>query len=352
MADCEQQLQLQVKEAFDKGTPLRIVGADTKSFMGRPCKGQPLNTAEHSGIINYQPTELVVTARAGTPLPEISAALAENGQFLPFEPPEFEGRATLGGTLATNLSGPARPWRGSIRDAVLGVGLINGRGEQLRFGGQVMKNVAGYDVSRLQAGAMGTLGLITQVSLKILPRPAASLTLQREMRVEAALDWMNQLAGQPNPLSASAWSEGHAYIRLEGAASAVAAAAKKLDGTQLENANVFWSQLGEQQLDYFQTPDQLWRFSMDSAAPHKKSGADWLIDWGGAQRWLKGNFEKSALESEAQRWQGHLSLYRGGNRAGEVLHKLSDGQKKLQLKIKQAFDPKGILNPGRMYSWM
>lgn len=351
--DISHELIEQVKQASSDATKLRIVGAGSKNFMGRQSGGQPISVAEHSGIVSYEPIELVLTARAGTPLVEINAALAEHNQRLAFEPPLFDGRATLGGTLACHLSGPGRPWNGSIRDHVLGIRLINGRAEQLRFGGQVMKNVAGYDVSRMQAGAMGTLGVISEVSLKVMPKPDASKTLKQEMHAAQAITEMNRLAGQSKPLTAACWFDNHLYLRLEGASSAVNSTVSQWPGTVLEDSDALWTELREQQLDYFlgdNTP--LWRFSVNSNAQHFLPNADWLIDWGGSQRWLRGDFATAELEALAKSSGGQVSLYRGGDRLQEVFHTQPEALRQLHQRLKQAFDPNGIFNPGRLYSWM
>ncbi|MBP2281033.1 glycolate oxidase FAD binding subunit [Psychrobacter sp. PL19] len=351
--DLSHELIEQVKQASTDGTPLKIIGGGSKHFMGRYHEGQPISLAEHSGIVSYEPIELVLTARAGTPLLEISTALAEHNQRLAFEPPLFDGRATLGGTLACHLSGPGRPWNGSIRDHVLGVRLINGRAEELRFGGQVMKNVAGYDVSRMQAGAMGTLGVISEVSLKVMPKPAATMTLKQEMNAVQAIAEMNRLAGQSKPLTAACWFDNHLYLRLEGARSAVDSTVTQWQGTVLEDGDNLWTQLREQQLDYFARQDApLWRFSVNSNAQHFLPEADWLLDWGGSQRWLRGDFAVDELEALAESAGGQVSLYRGGDRLQDVFHTQPEALRQLHQRLKHAFDPNGIFNPGRLYSWM
>ncbi len=351
MKDISHELIEQIKQAGCDGSQLRIIGGASKDFMGRLPKGLPLNLAEHSGIVSYEPIELVLTARAGTPLTEINDALSEHNQRLAFEPPLFDGQATLGGTLACHLSGPGRPWNGSIRDHVLGIRLINGRGEALRFGGQVMKNVAGYDVSRMQAGAMGTLGVISEVSLKVMPKPAATITIKHEMDAVQAIKEMNRLAGLPNPLTAACWFEGHLYLRLAGARSAVEGTIKQWQGVVLEDNNL-WTQLREQRLDYFAGQAPLWRFSVNSSAEHLLPKEEWLVDWGGSQRWLRGNFETQALETIAESMGGQVSLYRGGDRQPDVFHTQPEVLRRLHQRLKHAFDPLGIFNPGRLYSWM
>ncbi|MFC6669826.1 glycolate oxidase subunit GlcE [Marinobacterium aestuariivivens] len=288
--------------------------------MGRERSGEPLDVGGHRGILSYEPVELVLTARAGTPLSEIAAALDEQGQMLSFEPPLFGGQATLGGTLACNQSGPARPWWGSVRDQVLGIRLINGLGEQLRFGGQVMKNVAGYDVSRLQAGAMGTLGVITEVSLKVLPRPAATVTLVCEADLAEAVRLMNERAGEPKPLSAACWHDGRLYLRLSGARTAVDATVRQWGGERLEDDQAFWQALRDQRLGFFDEDRPLWRFSIRSSADPLPLDGDWLIDWGGAQRWYRGDSDRERMEQLAAAAGGQVSLFRGGDRCGEVMH--------------------------------
>lgn len=352
MKDMSQELIERVKQAANEGTKLRIVGGGSKEFMGREASGEPVSLAGHSGILSYQPIELVLTARAGTPLTDIEAALAEHNQMLAFEPPLFDGRATLGGTLACHLSGPSRPWAGSIRDHVLGIRLINGRAEHLRFGGQVMKNVAGYDVSRMQAGAMGTLGIISEVSLKVMPKPAATITLRKAMAATLAITEMNRLAGQAKPLTAACWLDGHLYLRLAGAVSAVESTVSQWSGSVFEEGDAFWQGVREQQLAYFAGEEPLWRFSVNSSAQHFLPEDAWLIDWGGSQRWLRGDFDSEALAALAEEGGGQVSCHRGGDRLQEVFHAQPQALQQLHLRLKAAFDPDGIFNPGRLYSWM
>lgn len=358
MTDISQMLIERVKQANKDGTKLQIIGGGSKAFMGRTPTGEPINLSEHRGITSYEPVELVLTARAGTPLIDIHKALAEHNQCLAFEPPLFDNQATLGGTLACHLSGPARPWSGSIRDHVLGVRLINGRAEELRFGGQVMKNVAGYDVSRMQAGAMGTLGIITEVSLKVMPRPAATATIKQPMPAAQAIETMNRLSAQSKPLTGACWLDNHLYLRLAGAQSAVDSAVDQWQGKTLQEGEVladnndFWLKLREQQLDYFLGSEPLWRFSVNSNADHSLPNENWLIDWGGAQRWLRGDFSTEELESIAERMGGQVSCYRGGNRVQEVFHNQPAALRQLHKRLKLAFDANEVFNPGRLYNWM
>ncbi|EGV51965.1 glycolate oxidase subunit GlcE [Candidatus Endoriftia persephone] len=348
MSDLTQTLVQAVCEAIANGTPLELRGGGSKRFYGREPSGTPLEISGHSGIINYEPKELVVTARAGTPLVELEAALAEQEQMLGFEPPRFGETATLGGTIACGLSGPRRPFAGAARDFVLGTRIINGRGERLRFGGEVMKNVAGYDISRLMCGAMGTLGLILDVSLKVLPRPEQEITLVQEQTPQQAIRLMNQWAAQPLPISAACHDGLQLYLRLSGASAVVRAGADRLGGERLEGVD-FWTQMREQRYGFFQSTLPLWRLSLSSAAPPQALPGKQLIDWGGAQRWLRADADAVSIRQMASQAGGHASLFRGGDRSGEVFHPLPPAVMQLQRHLKRGFDPQGIFNPGRLY---
>lgn len=355
MADQTQQLQEQVLQARRDGQALNIVGGGTKAFMGRPASADAgtLSLAGHTGIVEYHPVELVLTARAGTPLTEIEAALAEHGQCLHFEPPRFGEGATIGGALACNLSGPARPWSGSVRDQVLGIRLLNGKGEHLRFGGEVLKNVAGYDVSRLQAGAMGTLGVITEISLKVMPRLATTVTLVQDMALDEVVHYMNQRSGEPKPITGACWVDGKVYLRLAGARSAVDATAEKWSGEVMVQGDQFWQQVRDLQHDFFTDSEApLWRFSVGSAAAMPALEGPWLLDWAGAQRWYRGEATLSDLEPLARAAGGQVSLFRGGDRSGEVMPSQPEALKTIQRRVKNSFDPDGLFNPGRLYSWL
>jgi len=374
MADISKQLVSEVLAASQSNTPLTIQGGGTKSFLGRDteqrAKCQVLNVSEHSGIVNYQPVELVLTARAGTRLSEIEKTLDDNNQMLAFEPPHFGESDTLGGTLACNLSGPARPWGGSVRDHVLGIRLINGKAEHLRFGGQVMKNVAGYDVSRLQAGAMGTLGVVTEISLKVLPKHAHTVTLKQAMDAQAAIDLMNQRAGVAKPLNAACWMDGYLYIRLAGAESSVEATAKEWSGERVDDddATEFWRCLRDQQSSFFGGDSPLWRFSVKPTSPDfalsfqagtteiptmsgEPQGRQ-LIDWGGAQRWYKGYADWQEMQTIAAEAGGQVSIFRGAARDAEVFHEQAPALQLIQKRLKHNFDPQGLFNPGRLYHWL
>lgn len=349
MSDLTQQLIDQVKAAISDQQPLSIVGNNTKAFLRPPQDDSTLklSLAGHTGIISYKPVELVLTARAGTPLTEIEATLAEHGQILSCESPLLttsdSPSATIGGTLAANISGPARPWCGSIRDLTLGIKLINGKGEHLTFGGQVMKNVAGYDVSRLQAGAMGSLGVITEISFKVVPKPATTCTLVIEVDAADAIRMMNQVSCQPNPLTGACWVDGHLYLRLAGANSAVEDTLRHWSGKQLDGADHFWHNIREMQLAHYQNPP-LWRFSIASTAEHFLPDEAWIIDWGGAQRWLRGEFNAKHLQTFAQAAGGHVSLFKGLDNQRFKELETSSIEQRLRRQIKSAFDPQGIFH--------
>lgn len=363
MTDISEQLVDQVKASLNKQTSLRIHGNNSKLQLGRnpSAQGEIISLAQHKGVVKYEPVELILTARAGTTIDEIDEILAESNQILACDPRRCNGEATIAGSLASNQSGNARPWLGSLRDHVLGIKLINGKGEHLQFGGQVLKNVAGYDVSRLQAGAMGTLGVITEVSFKVLPKPAASITLIKELCAEQALQEMNLLARGPKPLTGASWVDGKLYLRLQGAQSAVTATAQqwqsKIEAQILEpeQAKAFWQDLREHQLEFHQQKDlatPLWRFSVKPTAAHFLSDEQWALNWAGTQRWLKGNFDPNTLQDLARKAGGEVQLYEGGDRGGEISFVENDTLKKIHQNVKTAFDPQGIFNPGRLYSWL
>ncbi len=348
-ADIGLELQQAVRAAAGRGTALHITGGNTKAFYGRDVNGQRLDISGHRGILSYEPTELVITARAGTPLAEIEAALADKNQMLGFEPPHLGQAATLGGTIACGLSGPRRPWAGSARDFVLGTKILNGRGEILRFGGQVMKNVAGFDVSRLMAGALGTLGVLLEISLKILPRPEEELTLAFGLPLDQTITTMNTWSGQPLPLSAACHVGDTLYIRVSGASIALQAARARIGGDIIEKGEILWRDLREQQRQCFDGDMPLWRLSVPSATPPINLPGKWLVDWGGAQRWLKSDAPATDIRRMAEAVSGHATLFRGGNRQSEVFHPLPSALRALHRNLKQAFDPQRILNPGRLY---
>lgn len=346
--DHTQELAATVKGAAEAHTPLAIQGSGSKRFYTGELPGKSLDVTGHRGIVTYEPTELVITARAGTPLHEIEMALAEKNQMLAFEPPYFGDGATLGGAIACGLSGPRRPYAGSARDFVLGVTMINGNGEVLRFGGQVMKNVAGYDISRLMAGSLGTLGVILDVSLKVLPKPACEVTLVYAMDATGAIERMNALAGQPLPLSATCHVEGKLYVRLSGSEKGVHAAQTKLGGDVLPTGENFWRDLREQRLAFFRNDTPLWRLSLPPAMPPLDLPGSWLIDWGGAQRWLLSDAASARIHDAATRAGGHAMAFRlppGGQRRFDQLDAVS---RALHARLQQAFDPRGVFGGARL----
>jgi glycolate oxidase FAD binding subunit len=345
--DWQADLRSQVLAAVADRRPLRIVGGDSKPFYARASQGDPLELAGHRGIMRYQPTELVLTARSGTSLEEIDRALAEHNQMLGFEPPRFDARATLGGTLACGLSGPRRPYAGSARDFMLGCKLLNGRGEVLRFGGEVIKNVAGFDVTRLMAGALGTLGVLLEVSMKVIPRPRSERTLCFELPFEDAIERMSEWARRSLPISAMAY-DGRLRVRLSGGDAAVAAAAAKLGGDGDGCSSSFWTELREQRLPFFAGVTDLWRVSVAPATRSIPVSGEWLLDWGGALRWLRTDSEPAAVFSTAAKAGGHASRFRT-NQPGPRFQPLPGNLFAIHRALKQAFDPHRILNVGALY---
>jgi glycolate oxidase FAD binding subunit len=354
MQDIIEQLSNTVREAGREQRPLHIQGSGSKSFYGHAVQGTTLDVTPYRGIVSYEPTELVLTARAGTPLAEIEAALANQRQMLPFEPPHFGAGATLGGCIAAGLSGPRRAYAGAVRDYVLGVRIIDGKGDDLRFGGQVMKNVAGYDVSRLMAGSLGTLGVLLEVSLKILPLPAEELTLRFDMAEREALETMNRWAAQPLSLSATCYCEGVLTVRLSGAVAAIKSVRQKLGGEVVQDAERFWLSVREQQHEYFKSAKDLWRLSLPSAAvtinvPFSNVSTRQLIEWGGALRWLASEASSATIREAAAALGGHATLFRSNQSNDEPFHPLTPPLLVVHQRLKKTFDPHGIFNPGRMY---
>ena len=341
-----------LREATEARRTLRIRGGGTKDFYGGETSGEVLATAGCRGIVSYEPTELVITARGGTLLAEIEATLREQRQMLPFEPPHFGPEATLGGCIAAGLSGPRRPYAGAARDVVLGVRMLDGKGHDLRFGGQVMKNVAGYDISRLMVGSLGTLGVITEVSLKVLPLPASEITLHREHSQADAIALMNEWAGKPLPISATCHAGKSLWVRLSGAEAAVHAARKEIGGEEIGNGTAFWRTLREQESDFFRLPEPLWRLSVKPTTPPLNVAGQQLIEWGGALRWLKAHADAQAVREAAAFGGGHATLFRGGDKSVGVFGPLPGAIEAIHRRLKASFDPAGILNPGRLYQWM
>lgn len=349
--DISQQLAERVRAASQSGSSLAIRGSGSKDFHGRAVHGETLALDGHSGIVNYEPTELVLTARAGTPLAELDEVLAGEGQQMPFDPPRFGGGGTLGGAIASGLSGPGRPWLGAARDQVLGLRLINGRGEHMRFGGEVMKNVAGYDVSRLMSGALGTLGVLTEISLKVLPRPEAELGLQLETAVMDGFTRVDDWFRQGLPITGAAHDGRHLHLRLSGSQSALQDAGRTIGGDHVSEVAAWWAALRDQELAFFDGDDDpvLWRVSLPPMTDSSGFDGAVLHDWNGQQLWLRGERDGPALRAQAAALGGHASCFRGGDREGDIFQPLAAPLQTFHRRLKQAFDPAGILNPGRMY---
>ena len=359
----------QVRAAVAARTPLRIRGGDTKAFHGEPVSGQPLDTRGFSGIVAHEPSELVITVRAGTPLAEVEAALAEKGQHLPFDPPHFGAGSTIGGAVAAGLAGPARATAGGVRDYVLGAQFINGQAEWLTFGGQVMKNVAGYDISRALAGSMGTLGVITHLSLKVLPVAPAEATLVFPLGQHDALEQLHRWGGQPLPLNASCWVKDDTaadrpellFVRLRGAVAAVEAACERLareaGGQRMDNAQSGpdWAACRDQTLPFFNAPSPdlcLWRLSLPQTAPVLELPFAQLIEWQGAQRWLWAPASAATpIRAAAARMQGHATLFRAGADGAPGVRRFDAENPALQAitkRLREAFDPLGLFNQNKM----
>jgi len=357
MDETLQRLVDQVQAARADKRVLDIRGGGSKAFYGGPVAGEPLDVRGLTGISSYEPSELVVTARGGTPLAELEAALAEKGQCLPFEPPRFGPEGTVGGMVAGGLAGPARVSVGGVRDYVLGAKLLNGRAELLAFGGTVMKNVAGYDVSRALAGSMGVLGVICEVSLKVLPVLPATLTLRLEADQAAAIRRLNEWGGQPLPLNASAWWDGMLVLRLAGAAAAVRAAHENIGGEVIEAdmAATFWTGLRDHRDEFFvgaakavESGAALWRLSVPSTTGPLKLSGEQLLEWGGAQRWICTTAPAGLLRDAAHLAGGHAVLFRGHDKGAGAFAPQTPAMARLQRELQRAFDPDGLFNPGRL----
>jgi glycolate oxidase FAD binding subunit len=354
-----EQLQAQIKAAAATGQRLCITGSGSKQWYGGLLQGERVDMRALSGISSYEPTELVVTARAGMRLSELDAQLAKHGQYLAFDAPRFGGDPTVGGIIASGLSGPARATVGSVRDFILGMTVINGKGEVLSFGGQVMKNVAGFDVSRLMCGSLGTLGVILEASIKVLPLPPAQATLVFDMDEAAAIERINRWAAQALPINASCWvrdqGKSQLFVRLRGAVAAVESACKTMGGAHVDDAvaTADWARCRDHTLPFFshiiESGRPLWRLSVPGTTPPLNLG-DTLIEWHGAQRWLThDNLE--AVRAAAARVGGHATLFRNANdvmRAAGVFAPLAAPLDRIHRDIKSAFDPQGVFNRGRL----
>jgi glycolate oxidase FAD binding subunit len=350
-----------IRMSAENGIPLLIRGGRSKDFYGNPdgprngtdgTSGIVLETGAYSGTVNYEPTELVITVRVGTRLADLERELSERHQMLAFEPPHFSSNATIGGCVAAGLSGPRRASAGAVRDFVLGVRMLDGKGEDLSFGGQVMKNVAGYDISRLMTGSMGTLGLLLEISLKVMPLPARELTLRMEMEETRAIEKMNSWAAKPLPISATCFHGGELTYRLSGAESAVRAAREKLGGEEVMEGAAFWESVREQTHSFFQSGGPLWRLSVKPTTPPLPLSGRQLMEWGGALRWLASEADASVIRTGSEKAGGHATLFRrnGCGLQTAVFHPLPPAMLKIHRRLKEQFDPFHLFNPGRMYA--
>jgi glycolate oxidase FAD binding subunit len=346
-ADSSVELIEEICSAITSNSPVRIRGANTKRFLGRATEGIEIDTRQHRGIVKYDPTELVVTVRAGTTVAELDAELAASGQMLPSEAPTFDGAATVGGMVASGLSGPRRPYSGAVRDFVLGCRLISGLGKHLRFGGEVMKNVAGYDISRLMAGSMGSLGLITEVSLKVQPMPRSTICLAQSKSDQAALECIPKWRSEGVPIAGACHVANMLYIRIEGDEGSVKAARENVGGEEI--GADFWLALRDYQLPFFANKSPLWRLSLPSARPLIDLPGPTMLDWGGSQRWLTSDAPPDVIRTLAQRHGGHATCFTP-NVTDEPFHPLPAPLLSLHQRLKQQMDPHGIFNPGRLYA--
>lgn len=380
-----QAMRERIVQASRSGRKVILHGAGTHAFYGNPCanpcnapagasaaagaSGDPagpeyIDCRSYQGVVQYDPTELVVTVRAGTPLADLEALLATQRQCLAFEPPHFAAGGTVGGMVATGLAGPRRMSVGSVRDFILGTVLLSATGEVMRFGGQVMKNVAGYDMSRLLVGSMGVLGLIAEVSLKVLPLPKADVSLRLSLDAAESIRRCNEWAGKPLPLAATVWHEGALTVRLCGAERAVESAVALLGGSMLpaDEATAFWASIRNQNHPFFGSVP-LWRLSVPDTTPMLDLPGRQLIEWGGALRWYRPDAAMTepeaaslarSLREQLDRVGGSATLFRAdAAHAGiERFHPLSPASQTIHKRLKHAFDPAGVINPGRLYSWL
>jgi glycolate dehydrogenase FAD-binding subunit len=348
--DATEELGERVRAAAAARTALRICGSGSKAFYGRPVRGEPLTLTDHVGIIDYDPQELVLTARSGTALGGIEALLAKSGQYLPFEPPHFGPAATFGGTIACGLTGPARASAGPMRDFVLGVRVLTGAGEVLRFGGRVMKNVAGYDVTRLMVGALGTLGVLLEISLKVLPQAPGQLTLTFELDAAQAVERMNDWALTPIPVSATCWVERRLFVRLQGSAAALSEARQRLGGEELPAAANFWQSIKEHTHPFFAHAANLWRLCVPAESPPLDVLGRTLIEWTGAQRWIVPADANIDLHATSALAGGFATRFRAVEARAEIFSPLPAALMQVHRELKRTFDPQAILNPGRLYA--
>lgn len=359
--DASKELQRQVLNAIETRQPLNIRGGNSKSFYGNfnqsLAEANKLDVSQHTGVVDYDPTELAITVRAGTRLYELEELLTNNKQMLPFEPPYFSKNATIGGAIAAGISGPRRASAGSVRDSILGVQIINGKGEIANFGGQVMKNVAGYDLSRLMVRSLGTLGVILSVSLRLLPKPKHEVTLTFEASQEEALAYFQQMRKKQNIVDASAWVNKQCYLRLSGTEKNIEHQSARIlevnsSATELADSESLWHDIRDHKHPFFEekTDKPLWRFSFPPATPVIHQADDLLIEWEGAQRWMKSRTPANIIHDIANKHGGYATLIRGNVPETSYFSQLDPTAFKLHQQLKNQMDPHGIFNPGRLYA--
>ena len=349
MSDQSLPLQQQVKENIEHGLAMQITAGNSKTFYAQEITGEALSVKEHSGVVHYEPTELVISARCGSRLQAIESILAEQNQMLAFDPPTFSEHTTLGGCIAAGLSGPRRPFAGAARDATLGISMINGNGEILKFGGEVMKNVAGYDVSRLLVGSMGTLGIILDMSLKVLPRPELEMTSCFELTERASISRVNKICAQAYPVSATCYDGKQLYVRLSGTESGVTKAQDMLGGERLEKDSDFWTSIKNQNHPFFSSKKRIWRLSIKPATPPLELLGEQLIEWRGGQRWLASDQAPDIIREMIDKHGGHATIFKNAEENDLVFHPVSGKLHELHMNVKLAMDPHCLFNPYRMY---
>jgi glycolate dehydrogenase FAD-binding subunit len=342
-------LKEQVLTAINEANPLKIIGGNSKAFLGRQIEGTTIDMSDYSGVVSYEPTELYISVKAGTLLSDVKKVLSEQNQMLAFEPPQINEKTTIGGIVATGLSGPRRPYSGSVRDFVLGIKCINGLAKDLSFGGQVMKNVAGYDLSRLLTGSYGTLGIIHEVTFKVLPLPEFELTGSIAIDRLAALKLMSELSTKPNPVSAVSYDGENLFVRFSGNEKTVNDSLKEFNLEKTKRGEEYWDNLCHYKHSVFNQDKPIWRLSVPQIAQIDLKDEECLIDWAGSQYWLASNRSADEIFSMAAEQGGSAMLFRGGDQEGAVFQPLSKTMFKFQQQVKQAFDPHYVLNPGKLY---
>ena len=346
----------QILTAQANKKPLRIVGGDTKKFLRKGAVSESLSTLEHSGIISYQPSELVITAKSGTKLSDIELELDKSDQMLAFEPPRLGSLTTIGGVVSSGLSGPSMPYRGSVRDYVLGVKLITSKGAELRFGGEVIKNVAGYDISRLVSGAFGSLGVISEVSLRVIPKTTSELSLEwASLSYPEAWSMMLALAKKPWPITGMAWAEDILRVRVSGSLEALSDAKRRLSPSEVTTDLQYWKNLRDYSLPAMRPRENLslWRIALARGSDGPDEKIAWS-DWGGAQRWVwTAAGGGDAMRDFCAENGGHATcFYRGENESSSVFTSPLPLVKNLMIRLKSGFDDRQIFNPKEYFDWM